>query len=370
MLKIGHTHRRAVLLLYLWAALLAMGAVSFAYVDGWLPIVAIAAIAGDGHRADGVAAQVETRRPLVIPFTSSHRKPTGLPECPTCPFARRTDDAHDQAGPTVTTSPASPAPAPNAPFDAMLRGALVPSIAAGLRRGGRAVGAAPEPTGGWPALLGVAVAVVFFAAGLYVMKRVVGANPLSVLAGALAVYLGQILFLGIIILVLVRRAAGWTAPPSGSPSSSSRSSGRSARWSPSCGCATACTTRRPRAARRARAGRRPTRRLPDVQRGRVDERLDREREELAMTEHDGSAPDGPADDAHPGYDRVAARETVVMYNALAYVLARAADVRPGRAGDSTTCWARRSCCRWASWPGWRFRCTSSGSGTVRNDSCR
>jgi len=46
MLKIGHTHRRAVLLLYLWAALLAMGAVSFAYVDGWLPIVVIAVIAG------------------------------------------------------------------------------------------------------------------------------------------------------------------------------------------------------------------------------------------------------------------------------------------------------------------------------------
>jgi len=43
---------------------------------------------------------------------------------------------------------------------------------------------------------------LFFAAGLYVMKRVVGANPLSVLAGALAVYLGQIIFLGIIILVL------------------------------------------------------------------------------------------------------------------------------------------------------------------------
>ena len=37
MLKIGHTHRRAVL---------AMGAVSFAYVDGWLPIVVIAVIAG------------------------------------------------------------------------------------------------------------------------------------------------------------------------------------------------------------------------------------------------------------------------------------------------------------------------------------
>ena len=57
-------------------------------------------------------------------------------------------------------------------------------------------------TAAWPRLLGVAVAVVFFAAGLAVMKRVVGANPLSVLAGALAVYLGQIIFLGVIILVL------------------------------------------------------------------------------------------------------------------------------------------------------------------------
>ncbi len=40
-----------------------------------------------------------------------------------------------------------------------------------------------------------------------------------------------------------------------------------------------------------------------------------------MTDHDGSTPTSPVDDAHPGYDRVAARETVVMYNALAYVLA-------------------------------------------------
>lgn len=45
MLQIGHGHRRAVLLLYLWAALVSMGAVSFAYVDGWLPFVAIAVIA-------------------------------------------------------------------------------------------------------------------------------------------------------------------------------------------------------------------------------------------------------------------------------------------------------------------------------------
>jgi len=45
MLQIGHTHVRAVLLLYLWAALVALGAVSFAFVDGWLPIVVIVIVA-------------------------------------------------------------------------------------------------------------------------------------------------------------------------------------------------------------------------------------------------------------------------------------------------------------------------------------
>jgi ATP synthase protein I len=102
----------------------------------------------------------------------------------------------------VTTTPSgSPAPAPSAPFSAMLRGALLPSVAAGLVAV-VVLWTLRQSSGGLAALLGVAVAVVFFAAGLYVMKRVVGANPLSVLAGALAVYLGQIIFLGVIILVL------------------------------------------------------------------------------------------------------------------------------------------------------------------------
>lgn len=42
MIAIGHSHRRAVLLLYLWAAIVAFGVVSFAFVDGLLPVVAIA----------------------------------------------------------------------------------------------------------------------------------------------------------------------------------------------------------------------------------------------------------------------------------------------------------------------------------------
>jgi UDP-GlcNAc:undecaprenyl-phosphate GlcNAc-1-phosphate transferase len=41
MLAIGHTHRRAVLLLYLWSGIVAMGAVSFAFVTGWVVFVAI-----------------------------------------------------------------------------------------------------------------------------------------------------------------------------------------------------------------------------------------------------------------------------------------------------------------------------------------
>ncbi|WP_226344438.1 MraY family glycosyltransferase [Agilicoccus flavus] len=42
MLHIGHTHRRAVLLLYLWAGIVAFGVVSFAFVDGFWPVAAIA----------------------------------------------------------------------------------------------------------------------------------------------------------------------------------------------------------------------------------------------------------------------------------------------------------------------------------------
>jgi ATP synthase protein I len=57
-----------------------------------------------------------------------------------------------------------------------------------------------QSRGGLAALLGVSIAVVFFAGGLYVMGRVTNANPLSVLAGALAVYLGQVFFLGVVIL--------------------------------------------------------------------------------------------------------------------------------------------------------------------------
>lgn len=42
MLQLGHSHRGAVLLLYLWAAIIAFGATSFAFVDGPIPLLFIA----------------------------------------------------------------------------------------------------------------------------------------------------------------------------------------------------------------------------------------------------------------------------------------------------------------------------------------
>ncbi|HYO85940.1 MAG TPA: MraY family glycosyltransferase [Dermatophilaceae bacterium] len=54
MLQIGHTHRRAVLLLHLWAAIVAFGAVSFSFVQGPGPLAAILAAT--------VAALLLTRR--------------------------------------------------------------------------------------------------------------------------------------------------------------------------------------------------------------------------------------------------------------------------------------------------------------------
>lgn len=96
------------------------------------------------------------------------------------------------------------APAP--PFEAMLRATVIPMVCAGpvivL-----VFWVTGQTRGGLAALLGVTIAVAFFASGLYVMQRVTNANPLSVLVGALAVYLGQVIFLGIVILLL--SGAGW-----------------------------------------------------------------------------------------------------------------------------------------------------------------
>ncbi|HEX7535778.1 MAG TPA: hypothetical protein VF391_02095 [Dermatophilaceae bacterium] len=92
----------------------------------------------------------------------------------------------------------APGPVPVPPFAAMLRATVLPMTISvpvilavfWITRGTR---------GGLAALLGVPIAVAFFAGGLYVMGRVSTSNPISVLAGALAVYLGQVIFLGVVI---------------------------------------------------------------------------------------------------------------------------------------------------------------------------
>lgn len=108
--------------------------------------------------------------------------------------------------PDQKTQQQTPGAAPAAPFAAMLRATLVPLAVAApviilafwVTRGTR---------GGLAALLGVVIAAVFFAGGLHVMARVTNVNPISVLVGALAVYLGQVLFLGVVIFFLT--GAAW-----------------------------------------------------------------------------------------------------------------------------------------------------------------
>ena len=67
------------------------------------------------------------------------------------------------------------------------------------------------PEGGGSAALGTLVALVFFAGGLGILRRVQNDNTILLLATALAVYLGQVIFLGIIILALSGRdwIDGW-----------------------------------------------------------------------------------------------------------------------------------------------------------------
>lgn len=108
------------------------------------------------------------------------------------------------------TPPNAPDQLARAPFSAMLRGGLLPSLVAGVLtvvvawvvRGG---------TGALAAVLGVILAMVFFAGGLWVMTRIVGAQPISLMAGALAVYFGQVIVLGVVILSLY--AAAWLDGP-------------------------------------------------------------------------------------------------------------------------------------------------------------
>ena len=96
---------------------------------------------------------------------------------------------------------------PRDPFAAMLRGAFLPTLVVGPV----AVVIAAVAGGGKAALgafLGFAIAIGFFALGLLVMRKLGGASdPLRFLASAMAVFLGQLIFLLVVILAL--QGASW-----------------------------------------------------------------------------------------------------------------------------------------------------------------
>jgi ATP synthase protein I len=93
------------------------------------------------------------------------------------------------------------------PFAVMLRGAFLPTLVVGPV----AVIVAAVVSGGRAALgafLGFAIAIAFFALGLVVMRKLGGASdPLRFLASALAVFMGQLLFLLVVIIAL--QGAHW-----------------------------------------------------------------------------------------------------------------------------------------------------------------
>jgi hypothetical protein len=92
------------------------------------------------------------------------------------------------------------------PFAAMLGATVIPMAVAGPVIV-VVFWATRHARGGLASLLGVCIAVAFFAGGLAVMKRVTNANPRLVLAGALGVYLGQVIFLAVVIVCLA--GADW-----------------------------------------------------------------------------------------------------------------------------------------------------------------
>jgi len=107
----------------------------------------------------------------------------------------------------MTDPTRSSAPHAGAPFGAMLRGALLPSVLAGLLtvvvlvavRGVDALAGA---------LIGLVVAVGFFASGMFLLSRLVrSASPQAFFAVAMAVYLGQVIVL--LLVILAFKEADW-----------------------------------------------------------------------------------------------------------------------------------------------------------------
>jgi len=107
----------------------------------------------------------------------------------------------------MTDPTPSPVAEAGAPFAVMLRGALVPSLAAGAAtvvvltvvRGSEAL------AGG---VLGLVVSVLFYASGMFMLSRLVrSTSPHAFFAVAMAVYLAQVIAL--LLFIMVFRGAEW-----------------------------------------------------------------------------------------------------------------------------------------------------------------
>ena len=111
----------------------------------------------------------------------------------------------------MTDRSTSSEPHAGAPFGAMLRGALLPSVVAGLLAvAGVVLVRGVDALAG--ALIGLVVAVGFFASGLFLLSRLVrDASPHAFFAVAMAVYLGQVL--GLLLVIIAFKDASWVDGP-------------------------------------------------------------------------------------------------------------------------------------------------------------
>ena len=107
----------------------------------------------------------------------------------------------------MTDRSQSTEPHAGAPFGAMLRGALLPSLVAGLVavvavvlwRGTDALAGA---------VIGLVVSIGFFASGMFLLSRLVrSTNPQAFFAVAMSVYLGQVIAL--LLVIIAFKDAPW-----------------------------------------------------------------------------------------------------------------------------------------------------------------
>ena len=107
----------------------------------------------------------------------------------------------------MTDRSPSTEPHAGAPFGAMLRGALLPSLGAGaLAVVGTVLWHGTDALAG--ALIGLVVSVGFFASGMSLLSRLVrSASPHAFFAVAMAVYLGQVIAL--LLVIMAFKDADW-----------------------------------------------------------------------------------------------------------------------------------------------------------------